>query len=264
MAPAVSSRRQVPFGGHQLAEYALAAALVGVGIHLSGRPAVVLIVGGVVIGALSLVSKGPLAAARLLSKRLHLYLDLLVAAGFALSPLAYLHNLQIIPIILCEAVAFLLVRMSITTEIVPRPRPERTGPPSRAARLGALLAPRPPKAAQRTADVAGRTGQESTGPAGVTAGDPAMSPSPRAPATPAESTSGRSDAAAVVAATAGRVVGTAVAKARSSGAPSAAARGLGRATGHARRLGRAARQARPAPGAPEPTAAPPGPITGPD
>jgi hypothetical protein len=44
MASTGSSRRKVPFGGHQLAEYTLAAAFVGLGIHLSGRPAVVLLV----------------------------------------------------------------------------------------------------------------------------------------------------------------------------------------------------------------------------
>jgi hypothetical protein len=259
MASTDSSRRQVPFGGHQFAEYTLAAALIGVGIHLNGRPALVLIVGGGVVGALSLVSKGPLAAARLLSKRLHLYLDLLIAAGFALSPLAYLHNLQVIPIILCEAVAVLLVRMSLTTEIVPRPRPERTGPPSRAARLGALLASRPPRATkeQMRAPAPGRA-------AAGSAADSARRPTGAAPPSSgasAESGASRADAAALVATTAGRVVGTAVAKARNSGAPRAAARGLGRATGHARRLGRAAREARSAPAAAEPGPVPAAPAT---
>ena len=128
-----------PFRRAPAAEYTIAAALFGVGIHVSGRPEFVLIAGGGVIGALAFVTKGPLAAVKLLPKRLHLSLDLVVAALFAISPLLYLHDLQIIPIILCEAVAVLLVRMSFTTEIVPRPHPERTGPPSRAARLGALM-----------------------------------------------------------------------------------------------------------------------------
>src|SRR5271166_360837 len=138
------SRRQVPFGGHQLAEYALGAALIGVGLHLSGRPAVALVVGGGLIGALAIITKGPLAAVRLLPKRVHLYLDLVLALGLALSPALYLHNLQVVPIILTEAVAVVLVRMSITTEIVPRPAPERGVAPSAAARLGALLSSRPP------------------------------------------------------------------------------------------------------------------------
>jgi hypothetical protein len=125
MASTGSSRRQVPFGGHQLAEYALAAALVVVGLHLGGRPAVVLVVAGAVIGAFALVSKGPLAALRIIPRRLHVYLDLVLAAGFAASPLLYLHNLQIIPIVLSEAIAVLLVRMSLTTEIVPRARQPR-------------------------------------------------------------------------------------------------------------------------------------------
>src|SRR5271166_5415137 len=130
------SRRQVPFGGHQLAEYALGAALIGVGLHLSGRPAVALVVGGGLIGALAIITKGPLAAVRLLPKRVHLYLDLVLALGLALSPALYLHNLQVVPIILTEAVAVVLVRMSITTEIVPRPAPERGVAPSAAASAG--------------------------------------------------------------------------------------------------------------------------------
>ena len=121
MVSAGSSRRQVPFGGHQLAEYALAAALVVVGMHLGGRPAIVLAVAGAVVGAFAFVSQGPLAAVRIIPRRLHVYLDLVLAAGFAASPLLYLHNLQIIPIVLSEAVAVLLVRMSLTTEIVPLP-----------------------------------------------------------------------------------------------------------------------------------------------
>ncbi len=127
MASPGSSRRQVPFGGHQLAEYALAAALVVVGLHLGGRPAVILAVAGAVIGAFAFISQGPLAALRIIPRRLHVYLDLVLAAGFAASPLLYLHNLQIIAIVLSEAVAVLLVRMSFTTEIVPRPVPAGGG-----------------------------------------------------------------------------------------------------------------------------------------
>ncbi len=197
MASAGLSRRRVPFGGHQLAEYAIAAALVVVGLHLGGRPALVLAVAGGLIGAFAFVSKGPLAALRIIPRRLHVYLDLVLAAGFAVSPLLYIHNLQIIPIVLSEAIAVLLVRMSLTTEIVPRPRPSR-----RAA----------------SADVA-------------------------SPSHPVAS----SEAVSAAAATAGRVVGTAVAKLRDSDAPLAAARGLGRATGHARRLGRAVRVAKATP-----------------
>jgi hypothetical protein len=66
-----------------------------------------------------------------------------------------------------------------------------------------------------------------------------------------------SDAPSTAAATAGRVLGTAVARARSSGAPLASARSLGRATGHARRLGRAARAAKAVPGVSPPATTPP-------
>ncbi len=208
MASAGSSRRQVPFGGHQLAEYALAAALVVVGLHLGGRPAVVLAVAGALMGAFAFVSKGPLAALRIIPKRLHVYLDLVLAAGFAASPLLYLHDLQIVPIILSEAIAVLLVRMSLTTEIVPRPRASRHPAPAGAAN--------------------------------------------------ASSSSGSSDAVSAVAATAGRVVGTAVAKARGSDAPRVAVRSLGRATGQARRLARAARETKATRDSSQPVHMPPG------
>jgi hypothetical protein len=227
MASARSSRRQVPFGGHQLAEYALAAALVVVAVHLGGRPELVLLLAGAVVGALALVSNGPLAAVRIVPRRLHLYLDLVVAAGFALSPLLYMHDLQVIPIVLSEAVAVVLVRMSLTTEIVPRQRPRR-------GVLSALSAPAVPAAPPAPGTLA-------------------------APSAPAADPAGGSDAVSAAAATAGRVVGTAVAKVRDSGAPLVAARSLGRAAGHARRLGRAARATRATSDAPNPVAVPPGP-----
>lgn len=208
MASVGSSRRQVPFGGHQLAEYALAAALVVVGVHLGGRPAVVLAVAGAVVGAFTFVSKGPLAALRIIPRRLHVYLDLVLAAGFAVSPLLYLHDLQIIAIVLSEAIAVLLVRMSLTTEIVPRPRASRHPAPAGAAN--------------------------------------------------ASRSSGSSDAVSAVAATAGRVVGTAVAKARGSDAPRLAVRSLGRATGQARRLARAARETKATRDSSQPVHMPPG------
>ena len=208
MASVGSSRRQVPFGGHQLAEYALAAALVVVGVHLGGRPAVVLAVAGAVVGAFTFVSKGPLAALRIIPRRLHVYLDLVLAAGFAVSPLLYLHDLQIIAIVLSEAIAVLLVRMSLTTEIVPRPRASRHPAPAGAAN--------------------------------------------------ASRSSGSSDAVSAVAATAGRVVGTAVAKARGSDAPMVAVRSLGRATGRARRLARAARETKATRDSSQPVHMPPG------
>ena len=207
MVSAGSSRRQVPFGGHQLAEYALAAALVVVGMHLGGRPAIVLAVAGAVVGAFAFVSQGPLAAVRIIPRRLHVYLDWVLAAGFAASPLLYLHNLQIIPIVLSEAVAVLLVRMSLTTEIVPRPRVSR-----RPASAGVANSKRPVS----------------------------------------------SDAVSAVATTAGRVVGTAVARARGSDAPRIAARSLGRATGQARRLARAARENKMTTDSDQPVRVPPG------
>ena len=125
MASAGSSRRHVPFWGHQLAEYALAAALIVVGLHVTGRTELVLALSGAALAVLSAITKGPLAALRIVPKRLHLVIDLVLAASFFASPLYYLPSLPPIPIIISEAVAVVLVRMSFTTEIVPAPRPER-------------------------------------------------------------------------------------------------------------------------------------------
>jgi len=231
MAPTELSRRRVPFGGHQFAEYVLAAALIGVGIHSGGRPALVLVVGGAAIGVLPLVSKGRLALVHLVPKRLHLILDLVLAVCFAFSPLLYLHNLQVIPIILSEAVAVLLVRMSLTTmhSAVPAvaavPAPVEAPPSATPTGFDMPLSDTP--AGARTTAGAGTTAGGTTAASGV-------------------------PAAAASAAMAGRLVGTALAKARDSGAPLAAARGLGRVTGHARRLGRAARASRSSPDRPQP------------
>ncbi|MGA3214213.1 MAG: hypothetical protein ABSD97_00800 [Acidimicrobiales bacterium] len=206
MASTALPRRHVPFGGHQIAEYALAAALVVVGGHLSGRPELVLMLQGGLLALLAVVTKGPLAAWKILPRKLHVFLDLVLAACFAVSPVLYLPGIPFMPIIISEAVAVVLVRMSLTTELVPRPRPAKPTPGG-----------------------AGATGV------------------PSAP-----------DATAVAAATAGRLLGTAVARARESRAPLKAARGLGRVTGHARHIGRVAtagksssEASRPVPATPE-------------
>jgi hypothetical protein len=219
MASDGSARRRVAFGGHQAAEYALAAALAVVGLHLSGRSELVLVVAGGVLAFSAIVSKGPLAAWRVVPRRLHLYLDLPIAACFALSPLLYLPGYPLIPIVISEAVAVVLVRMSLTTEFVPRPRPERGSRRS----LGRLSAG------------AGPSGQSRT------AAGPSQAPT-------AAATAGRLVGTAVAKA---RDSGAPSAAARG------AARGLGRATGHARRLGRAAAAGKAAPPAARPAVVPP-------
>ncbi len=207
MASDGSSRRNASFGAHQVAEYALAVALVVVGLHVTGRTELVLTASGGALVLLSIVSKGSLAAWKVIPRRVHLALDLVLAACFAFSPLLYLPGYPVIPIVISEAAAVVLVRMSLTTEIVPRPRPERGGSPARAA--------------------------------------PGGSPA-------------RADAPSTAAASAGRLLGTAVARARDSRAPLHAARGLGRATGHARRMGRAAAAGKPASDASREMSVPPG------
>ncbi|MGD1012370.1 MAG: hypothetical protein ABR925_07565 [Acidimicrobiales bacterium] len=116
------ARRRVPFGGHQVAEYALATALLGGAFNVSGRPGLLLLIGGLALALRALLSRGPLSVLKIVPRALHLWGDLLLAVAFALSPLLYMHDLQPVPIILSEAVAVVLVRMSLTTEVVPRPR----------------------------------------------------------------------------------------------------------------------------------------------
>jgi hypothetical protein len=187
-------------------------------LHLTGRPELVLVVAGGVLALVAVTSKGPLAAWRIVPRKLHLYLDLPLAACVGLSPLVYLPSFPLIPIIISEAVAFVLVRMSLMTEINPRPRPQRGG--------------------RRASSAPGSTYRAGGGGAGV------------------EGTIRAPDAVTLAAGTAGRLFGTAVKKARGSGAPLAAARGLGRATGHARRVGRAAAAGKPTANAPQPVAVP--------
>ncbi len=144
MASTALPRRHVPFGGHQIAEYALAAALVVVGGHLSGRPELVLMLQGGLLALLAVVTKGPLAAWKILPRKLHVFLDLVLAACFAVSPVLYLPGIPFMPIIISEAVAVVLVRMSLTTELVPR-HGRRSRPQEARARRGCLRHPTRPR-----------------------------------------------------------------------------------------------------------------------
>ena len=133
MASGESSRRHATFLAHQVAEYALAVALVVVGLHMTGRTELVLVASGGVLVLLSVMSKGSLAAWKIIPRRVHLVIDLVLAVCFALSPVLYLPGYPAIPIVISEAVAVVLVRMSLATEIVPSPRPEKGVPREQAA-----------------------------------------------------------------------------------------------------------------------------------
>jgi pyruvate/2-oxoglutarate dehydrogenase complex dihydrolipoamide acyltransferase (E2) component len=208
VGPGDSGRRRVPYLGHQLAEYVIAAALIGIGVHATREPKAVICSIAGALALFALVSGPPLGIFKLVGRRLHLIGDLVFAAAIALSPLLYLHDAQPIPIVVSLAVALVLVRMSLSTEIVSKPRGVR----------GA--APTPAPAARA----------------------PVQAPAP-APA-PAASAAGSMSAGEAAAAAAGRSVARVVALAKQSDVPTAAARSLGRATGHARRIGRAAKAAR--------------------
>lgn len=228
MGSGESSRRHVPFLGHQLAEYLIAAALAVIALHDSGRPEDVMLLGAGAMVLLAVVSGPPFGAVKLIGKRVHFSLDLVLAAGFALSPLLYLHDLQIIPIVLCELIAFLLVRMSLLTELVPKPRDPGDTWLRRLGLAREHTAAPPPAAA----------GAPVVAEAPATVGPPPGGSAPSSVTAPA--VAGAPETAGKAA---GRTVAKAMTVARNSDAPAVAARSLGRATAHARRIGRAAKVA---------------------
>ncbi|MGH9068272.1 MAG: hypothetical protein ACRD0J_12430, partial [Acidimicrobiales bacterium] len=74
-----------------------------------------LLVGAAVVAALNLLTRSRLAALRILPRGLHRGLDLVVGAGFALSPLATLHHLDVIGVLVAEGSAAVILRLSFTT-----------------------------------------------------------------------------------------------------------------------------------------------------
>ena len=128
------SRRVVGFLGHQIAEYLLGATLIAVGFHLGTSrvaPEAVLISTGLALVLLGAATAGPLGALRLLSRRVHHVGDAVIIAGLACSPLAMLPHLDVLAVVLAEAVALLLVRIERGTSYRDAPRPARPTPGER-------------------------------------------------------------------------------------------------------------------------------------
>lgn len=145
-------RRRVPFLGHTVAEYVVAAALIAVGLHTTGAAAVVLVASGAALAVLNACTRGPLGAIRLLGRRAHHAGDLLIIAVLALSPLLALRDLHLAGVIVAEVVALVLLRIEHTTRYLdpvpvrPSPAaPSAAAPPSAAAQPSA--APSVPPAA---------------------------------------------------------------------------------------------------------------------
>ncbi|MDA8296034.1 MAG: hypothetical protein M0004_05500 [Actinomycetota bacterium] len=115
------SRRRVAFFGHTVAEYVIAAALVVSGFHANGPIADELIAAGVLLVVLNAVTRGPLGALRLLSRRAHHVADGVVILALALGPLAELGHLHVLGLLVSEVVALVLLRIERTTRYADLP-----------------------------------------------------------------------------------------------------------------------------------------------
>ncbi len=141
-------RRRVGFLGHQIAEYALAAALVAAGVRVSGRATLLLIGTGIALMVLASLTDGPLGALHVIGRRVHHALDLVVIALLVLSPLVSLRHPDAVAIAIAELIALVLLRIERGTSYAPAPPRQRPA--------GAASAPRPSEG-MSVADAAGAT-----------------------------------------------------------------------------------------------------------
>jgi hypothetical protein len=109
------SKRIIPFAVHEASEYVLGAGLVVVGAHVSGHMSLALYATGGAWCLLGVLSKGRLGVFRLLGRRSHALLDLLLVLALALSPVAFRHGLDWLGVGVGEAVALILARISLWT-----------------------------------------------------------------------------------------------------------------------------------------------------
>lgn len=139
-----TTRQRVGFLGHQVAEYSVGAALVAVGLHLSGAVEVVLVAVGAVLVLLNLSSRGRLGAWRVVGRRAHHLVDLALVAALAFSPLTALQQLHVLGVVVAEVLAIGLLWIERTTRYVDLPvqrPPSGASPgPSGAERAGVAAA----------------------------------------------------------------------------------------------------------------------------
>lgn len=124
------ARRSVPFVYHEVAEYVVAAALLAVGIHVSGGTQLLLLTVGAAMFVLGALTSGRLGAVELISRRVHHLGDLVLAGLLALSPAVLYHHLHLAGSVAAEAVALVLLRIERSTRYIdpPRSRPGRSVP----------------------------------------------------------------------------------------------------------------------------------------
>lgn len=122
-------RRHVGFLAHSVAEYVLGAALVAVGLHLTGAPEAVLVgVGGVLV-LLNLCTDAPLGVVSALGRRAHHAADLVLVGALLASPLAALETLHVVGVVVAELIGLLLLRIERSTRYVASASPAAGAPP---------------------------------------------------------------------------------------------------------------------------------------
>jgi hypothetical protein len=110
----------------------LASALAITAIHISGRAELTMLAGAVVLAGLAAITKGPLAAFRVLAPRAHRVLEVVVGAVLVLSPLASLRHPSPVGIGLLELSGLVLLRLAYVG--IRPPRPPRPPRPARSSR----------------------------------------------------------------------------------------------------------------------------------
>ncbi len=147
--------RFIPYPAHELAEYILGAGLIVLGFHSSGRMSYVLEGSGGLWVLLGLLTRARLAIVKVIGRRLHEVLDLLLAAALALSPIEVRHHLDWIAVGVAEAVALIFVRMTLwTVREVPAVAPD--GAPPVPLPADSALSPRVGTAARAAGRATGR------------------------------------------------------------------------------------------------------------
>jgi len=144
--------RRVPFLGHQVAEYAVAVALVAVGFHLNGGAELTLVAAGIVLIVLNLFTIGPLGAVSWLNRRAHHGGDLVIVAALIVAPFFAYGTLHLWGIVLSECLAALILWVERATRYGEPQRRSVSGP---AAQVAAATEPGVIESAKITAGVLG-------------------------------------------------------------------------------------------------------------
>jgi len=171
--PAKESRRQVSFVLHEVADYIVAAALIAVGIHVSGSAQMLLVAVGVAVIVLGALSVGKLGAFSVLSRRAHHWGDLAIIAVLVLSPIPLHRQLHVTGSVLAVVIALVLLRIergTIYQDTPPRSaRAARSMPTGVGESVGTAAAIASATAAQ-LAPVAGKAAKVGVRSLGIMAG----------------------------------------------------------------------------------------------